>query len=193
MLLQRSIHLIPAMLLALSGTAFAEEELTIEQVPAPVAATLRVQAGGAVIDEIEAKQHDGKSVYEAEIHKQSGKLTVVVAADGTVVQSETKIAVTAMPAAVQAAITKAFGAQAPTRGESETEGAVTTYSVEGMIGYDEVEISFAADGSERSREVQKAGGRDEGEHEDDGHDDDGQDGKGQQHGHQGKDDNDDDR
>ncbi len=187
MLLPRSIHLIPAVLLALSGTAFAEDELTIDQVPAPVAATLRAQAGGAVIDEIEVEKRDGTTVYEAEIHKQTGKVTVVVAADGTVVRSETKIAVTAMPAAVQAAITKAFGAKAPTRGESETEGAVTTYAVEGMIGNDEVEISFAADGSERSREVQKAGDREDGEHEDGEQGKGGHADKGPQHGHQDKD------
>ena len=180
--LPRSIHLTPAVLIALSGAAFAEDERTIDQVPAPVATTLRAQANGAAIDDIEAKQHQGTTVYEAEIKKPDGKITLIVAAGGAVLRTEAKRDVTAMPAAVQAAVTKSFGDQAPKHGEVETTGSETTYTVEGTIGTDEVEVHFAADGAERFREIQK----DE-DHEDGAQKHDGAATDGAQHRHQDED------
>ncbi len=170
----QSIPLVPGLLAllclsAMTAATAAEEkskdDLTIAQLPAPVAATLRAQAGKAEIEEIEARKEADVQVYEAEIELPTGTVTVVIAADGTLLRTETKLALTAMPAAVQAAAKRAFGASTPKHGEQETAGAQTSYALEGEIGADEVEIHFAADGTERSREVQKD------DDHDDNHDD----------------------
>ena len=166
MTLANALMFIPAVLLALGTTAFAADDLTLEQVPAAVAQTLRTQAGGAAIHEIEATQEQGVLLYEAEIRKPTGTVSLLIAADGTVQTTESTVDLSAMPVAVQTAARKVFGTTTPTQGETVVTGTVTTYSVEAVIGSDTVEILFAADGSEQSRESEKTDGHDD--HHDEG-------------------------
>ena len=62
-----------------------EQEVSIDQVPAAVKATILEQAQGATIKEIEIETEHGKTVYEAEVVGDAGELEIKVAADGTLI------------------------------------------------------------------------------------------------------------
>jgi len=64
-----------------------EQELTLEQLPSQVRATVESEARGGQIDEIEMETgKDGKVRFEVEIRKGGEKLEVVIAADGAVLE-----------------------------------------------------------------------------------------------------------
>lgn len=67
-----------------------EKEVTIDQVPAAVKATLLAEAKGATIQEIEMETKDGKTVYEAEVIIDGWEVDIVVASDGTLLGKETE-------------------------------------------------------------------------------------------------------
>lgn len=75
-----------------TGWAEAEVLVTIDQVPAPVKAAILKAADGAKIQKIEQETGKDTVVYEAEWANADGKTTtrVTVAADGTVVKTETE-------------------------------------------------------------------------------------------------------
>jgi hypothetical protein len=67
-----------------------EQKMSLDQVPAPVRATLEKEAkGGSIGDVALEKDAKGKTYYEAEIHTPKGKDRYVhVAADGKVLKRE---------------------------------------------------------------------------------------------------------
>ena len=65
-----------------------EEKVTLDQCPAAVQATLKEQAKGGTIDEIEKETEDGKVIYEAEITKDGKTIEVEIAEDGTLLKTE---------------------------------------------------------------------------------------------------------
>lgn len=82
-----------ALCLTLAVVSFAgkcekEEEVTLDQCPAAVQATLKEQAKGGTIDEIEKVTEDGKVIYEAEITKDGKEYEVEIAEDGTLLETE---------------------------------------------------------------------------------------------------------
>ena len=82
-------RILSVLLAATLGFAYAEEksqELTAEQVPAAVMATMVKAANGGKLSDFEQEVKAGKTVYTAEIKDAAGKeLEVEVAADGTLV------------------------------------------------------------------------------------------------------------
>ena len=65
-----------------------EKEVTIDQVPAAVKATILREAAGNEIEEIEVETEDGKTVYEAEWHEGGKEIEIEVAEDGTLLKKE---------------------------------------------------------------------------------------------------------
>ena len=66
-----------------------ERDVTIDQVPAAVKATILKEAGDNTITEIEEETKDGVTVYEAEWLNADGKeVEIKVAADGTLLKTE---------------------------------------------------------------------------------------------------------
>lgn len=65
-----------------------ETALTLDQVPAPVKATIQKESAGARVDEIEKETEGGKTFYEAEIVKNGRESYVHVAANGKVLKRE---------------------------------------------------------------------------------------------------------
>ena len=65
-----------------------EAALTLEQVPAPVRATIEKESAGARVDEIEKETEGGKTFYEAEIVKNGRESYVHVAENGKVLKRE---------------------------------------------------------------------------------------------------------
>ncbi len=66
---------------AVNQTSEQEQEVSIEQVPAAVKATILAQGG--TIEEIEAETENGQTVYEAELIIDGQEVEIEVAADGT--------------------------------------------------------------------------------------------------------------
>lgn len=62
--------------------AFAEEKLTLDQLPPAVRATIEQHAGQGKIIEVERETEHGQIVYEAEVREDGKKLEIVVAENG---------------------------------------------------------------------------------------------------------------
>lgn len=65
-----------------------EVTVTLSEVPAAVAATIKAQAGSGTIEEIEMETEDGKVEYSAEIEKDGREFEITVAPDGTLLEVE---------------------------------------------------------------------------------------------------------
>jgi uncharacterized membrane protein YkoI len=65
-----------------------EEQVSIDEVPAAVKATILKEAQGGTIKEIERETEDGKTVYEAEVIINGEEVEIEVAADGTLLSKE---------------------------------------------------------------------------------------------------------
>ena len=85
---------------ALTSSAWAEEakkkgeaeeeekEVTLDQVPAAVRATILKEAGENKVEEIEVEIKDGREVYEAEWKVDGKEVEIKVAADGTLLKKK---------------------------------------------------------------------------------------------------------
>jgi uncharacterized membrane protein YkoI len=79
----------PAVYAAGDKAAHEMEKVTLDQVPAPVKATLEKEAKGGSIGEVTKETKKGKMYYEAQIHRMNGKdRWVHVAPDGKVLKRE---------------------------------------------------------------------------------------------------------
>ena len=104
---------------ALMGAAWAAEEpapkiLTLDQVPAPVRATIEQQAPGAKIEAIFPTQEGGQTVYLAAATAEKKQMTLRVAADGKLLQKashEELTLDTAPPAIKEIVLKEGAGAQ----------------------------------------------------------------------------------
>jgi len=67
-----------------------EPELTINDVPAPVKATLQREGAGGTLKDVEKKSADGKTVYEASIVLSGRKVELEIAEDGSVLERSVK-------------------------------------------------------------------------------------------------------
>jgi len=79
----------PAVYAAGDKAAHEMEKVTMDQVPAPVKATLEKEAKGGTIGDVTKETKKGKMFYEAQIHRTDGKDRYVhVAPDGKVLKRE---------------------------------------------------------------------------------------------------------
>ena len=65
-----------------------EEEVSLDEVPAAVKATILKEADGAEIEKVEREIEDGKVVYEAEFMVDGQEIEIEVAEDGTLLSRE---------------------------------------------------------------------------------------------------------
>ena len=65
-----------------------EEQVSIDDVPAAVKATILANAGDGTVKEIERETEDGKAVYEAEVIIDGQEVEIKVADDGTLLSKE---------------------------------------------------------------------------------------------------------
>lgn len=86
-----AVSLLGFSVLAFSGKidkGESEEQVTLEQCPPAVQDTIKAQASGGVIMEIEKETKNGKTIYEAEILKDGKTIEIKVAEDGTLIKSK---------------------------------------------------------------------------------------------------------
>ncbi len=67
-----------------------EKEITLDQVPAAVKATILAEAGKNKIEEIEVETRRGKKIYEAEWKVGGKEIEIKVASDGTLLSRKTE-------------------------------------------------------------------------------------------------------
>lgn len=65
-----------------------EEQVTLDQVPQAVKATILAEAEGGTIKEIERETKNGKTVYEADVILSGKEVEIKVASDGTLLAKE---------------------------------------------------------------------------------------------------------
>jgi uncharacterized membrane protein YkoI len=148
-----------------------EEEITLDQAPAAVQATIQAEAQGGTIKEIERETENGKTVYEAEVIINGQEVEIEVASDGTLLgkevedmdddedgddddedvddddEDEEEVTLDEAPAAVQATILKHAQGGTIEEIERETEDGQVVYEAEVEINGKEYEIEVAADGT----------------------------------------------
>ena len=158
---------------ATKQTAEQEQEVSIQQVPAAVKATILAEAKGGTIEEIEVETGNGQTVYEAEAIIDGQEVDIKVAADGTLLskeaeddddnegddndecddddEDEEQLSIDQVPTAVKDTIL----AQGGTIGEIEmkTANGQTVYEVEVIIDGQRIEKKVASDGTLRGRKV----------------------------------------
>ena|SRR5688572_2327970 len=84
-----------AALAALAGCSSLDRDggssavkMSINDVPAPVRATLQAHAKGATLNEVEEETENGKTVYESEVMIDGKEVELTVAEDGTLLSRE---------------------------------------------------------------------------------------------------------
>lgn len=162
--------------LALPVASFAKEEekeksLTLEQVPAKVAAAITAAAGKEAV-RIKAEKEDGVDAFEAKWLAGGHKHEITVATDGTVLSQEEVIPLESAPAAVQAAI-KAMASSGKLESvEKVTEKDRVIYEAAFEGTESVLEVKFDANGKELKRETEKKHKKDGKEEKDDEDEDD---------------------
>lgn len=132
-----------------------EEEVSIDQVPAAVKATILKEAAGAKITEIERETKDGKTIYEAEFLQDGKEIELKIAPDGTLLgrkieeeeDDEDDIKIGDVPEAARAALLKLAGSAKIEKVERERENGEITYEAEWTMNGVKHEAAVAADGT----------------------------------------------
>jgi len=153
-----------------------ETEVSLDQLPDAVKATLNAEANGGVINEIEMETEDGKTVYEAEVLIDGVEVDIVIAADGTLLGKETEdddddddadddddeddddddddedeaeeqVSLDAVPAAVKETILKEAAGREINEIVKDTEDGQVVYEAEVIVDDKEVDIRVSPDGS----------------------------------------------
>ena len=147
-----------------------EKEVTLDQVPASVRATILKEAGTNTIDEIEKKTENGVTMYEAEWKVGGKEVEIKVTPDGKIVAREIEVTIDQVPAAVKATILKEAAGNKIEEIEAETKNGTTTYEAEWHEGDKEIEIKVAPDGTLLKKEIEDDD--EDGDDDDDDDDDD---------------------
>ena len=159
--MRRSLGLLASVLagLCLTNVAIADddEELTLDQVPAAVKATLVAEVGENTLFEIEKIDVKGKAVYEAEFRLKSDpdkEVEVWISADGKVLGKKTEDVITLgkLPAPVLKAALAEIKNGEVTLVERENIAGTIYYEVEFELNDKEHEVFFSADGDVVTRE-----------------------------------------
>lgn len=208
MTLKSSIILLLALALCVTLTAvvFAEcgkdkdqdQELTIEQLPPAVRATLQAQAQGNPIKDIEKETEDGVTFYSADIIQGDKKLGVEIAENGQLLKSEPEaigkekeeaeeneakeadevdVSFDQLPPPVQATLKAEVGAGTIDGFEKDTKDGADVYSADvTKADGQKYDVEIAADGKLINSELEKdkgsckkeCGSKEEEEEESDG-------------------------
>jgi len=147
-----------------------ERVVTLQELPAAVQATIKKEAGDAVLKKIIEETENGKVIYEAEWKTKDVEVEIEVAADGTVLERETEkqVKLDQVPACVKASILKAAAGNEIKEVEVKAKnGKVVAYGAEWLANGKEVEAKIAPDGKILKQEVgDDDENEQEGEHED---------------------------
>ena len=92
----------------LTGSALADEELGVKDLPKAVVAAVKARYPQGEIEEVEQETEDGKTVYEVEVEIESDghetELTLSLTPEGKILEIEKEIAAKDLPKAVAEAL-----------------------------------------------------------------------------------------
>jgi uncharacterized membrane protein YkoI len=144
-----------------------ETEVSIEEVPAAVKATIDAEAEAGTIEEIEMETENGQTVYEADVIIDGQEIEIRVAPDGTLLGKETEddegddddedeeeVSLDDVPEAVKETILREAGDAEIEELVKETEDGQTVYEAEFKANGQEIEIEVAEDGALLEREIE---------------------------------------
>lgn len=161
--MKRTKGLLPLIGLGVVGTlAFVawaaqedEEQVTLDQIPAAVKATILKESAGGKITEIERETKNGKTVYEAEFLLDGNEIEIKVAPDGTLLGREVEhegddeddLTLDQVPEAARAALLKLAGGARILKAEREREHGVLVYEAQWAANGTKHEAAVTADGT----------------------------------------------
>ncbi len=154
-----------AMALGVAAAWAEENEMSKEQLPAPVLAAAMKACPGGAIDEIEKEMEEGAVVYEIEMTVDGKGCELTIAPDGTVLEIEQEIAPEKLPKKVKATLKKFEGATVE-KAESEQENGEVSYEVIIVMDGQRIELEITEKGKITELEVKGK------KHDDDDEDDD---------------------
>lgn len=141
--------------LTVNGCASDKEEdaISLDKVPAAVKTTLAAYAASSDVKKVELGDADGTKVYEFDIEQGTRKFEVAITPDGKFNGTEEDMAFTAMPAAVQNALTEAAAGGALSGGEKAVDANnKVTYEADIARGGKKTEVAVDASGKVVSTE-----------------------------------------
>ena len=132
-----------------------EEEVTLDQVPAAVKATILKESAGGKITEIERETKNGQTLYEAEFLLDGQKIEIKIAPDGSLLgreieregDDEDDLTIAQVPEPARAALLKLAGDAKIVKAEREREHGVLIYEAEWIKNGSKHEAAVTADGT----------------------------------------------
>jgi len=132
-----------------------EEEVTLDQVPTAVKATILKESAGGKLTEIERELKNGKTTYEAEFLLDGREIEIRIAPDGTLLGREVEgkdddgsdLRMNQVPGPARAALRKLAGGARIVGLEREMENGVLVYEAEWVAGGSRHEAAVMADGT----------------------------------------------
>ncbi|MBU0640192.1 MAG: PepSY-like domain-containing protein [Planctomycetes bacterium] len=130
-----------------------EEKVTLDQVPAPVKATILKESAGGEITEIERETKDGKTVYEAEFMLNGQKIEIKIAPDGALLgrdaedEDDDDLSIDQVPGPARAALLKLAGNSPIVEVEAEKEHGVQVFDAKWVKDGVRHEAAVMADGT----------------------------------------------
>ncbi len=141
-------------LVLVAGADGNEEELTIDQVPAAVKATILREANGAPIAGIERETKNGRTIYEAEFRVNGREIEIQIAPDGTLLsrRPETEsddddLRIDEVPEPARAALRQLAGDATITEVERDRQDRMVLYEAEWRVGETRHEAAVTPDGT----------------------------------------------
>ncbi|MFC2172531.1 hypothetical protein ACFLU6_07855 [Acidobacteriota bacterium] len=158
-------------MLVSSGLAWAdgcgkkEKNVSLNDIPAPVKATILKTAGSSKISEIEEIIFGDRKIYEAEWQTIGGEVEIQVAADGRLIikKLEKEVSFNELPFPVRSTVLQNAGENKISEIAEITAGDRKYYEVEWVCNDKEIEIMVNSDGSLLGQKVEE----DDDENEDD--------------------------
>ncbi|MCP4249186.1 MAG: hypothetical protein GY778_19250 [bacterium] len=132
-----------------------EEQVTLEEVPAAVKATILKESAGGKITEIERETQNGKTTYEAEFLLNGQEVEIEIAPDGTLLGREVEnerdddddLTLDQVPGPARAALLELAGGAKITEVERERDHGGLVYEAEWTANGTQHEAAVTADGA----------------------------------------------
>ncbi|MGD0017192.1 MAG: hypothetical protein ABSC38_06740 [Verrucomicrobiia bacterium] len=122
------------------------QRVSLADLPGPVRATVDKVTSDGKVKMIDKEMEKGKVVYDVEAMVSGKHMEFLIAADGTVLGTETSIEYNELPDAVRAAAEKYFGSATGLEATKGVEEGVTSYEIEGRKNGKKVTAEFDPSG-----------------------------------------------
>lgn len=131
----------------LASADIERRELLLEDCPGSVQTTVRANARGGVIDEVDLIAIEGKQIYIAEVELPRDRdLKIYVSGNGSLVKTREELSLREMPAFIRDAVREYGGTIDDV--EKETSGRTVTYHVEiDRKAIPDIDVVLSAEGA----------------------------------------------